>query len=100
MMGYQPVFSPKLFYHQINLEQRVPHFASRVERMADPRHEPGLILLVRAESVTTCRVPPAWLKAIPKAWIVSSTAIPSTLQAEAVAPKIPHTADRIHRISR
>jgi len=25
MMGYQAGFQPKLFYHQINLEQRVPH---------------------------------------------------------------------------
>jgi hypothetical protein len=25
MMGYEAGFQPKLFYHQINLEQRVPH---------------------------------------------------------------------------
>lgn len=37
MMGYQPSFQPKLFYHQINLEQRVPqdHLLRKIEQKID-----------------------------------------------------------------
>jgi transposase len=37
MMGYQPGFEPKLFYHQINLEQRVPkdHLLRKIQEKID-----------------------------------------------------------------
>jgi transposase len=37
MMGYQPDFQPKLFYHQINLDQRVPreHILRKIEQKID-----------------------------------------------------------------
>jgi transposase len=37
MMGYQPSFQPKFFYHQINLEQRVPrnHILRRIQEQID-----------------------------------------------------------------
>jgi transposase len=37
MMGYQPGFQPKLFYHQINLEQRVPkdHLLRKIQEKID-----------------------------------------------------------------
>jgi transposase len=37
MMGYQPGFEPKLFYHQINLEQRVPkdHILRKIQEKID-----------------------------------------------------------------
>jgi hypothetical protein len=37
MMGYQSGFQPKLFYHQINLEQRVPqdHILRKIEEKID-----------------------------------------------------------------
>jgi len=37
MMGYQPDFQPKLFYHQINLEKRVPpdHLLRKIEQKID-----------------------------------------------------------------
>jgi hypothetical protein len=37
MMGYQPEFQPKLFYHQINLEQRVPkdHLLRKIQEKID-----------------------------------------------------------------
>ena len=36
-MGYQPGFEPKLFYHQINLEQRVPrnHLLRKIQEQID-----------------------------------------------------------------
>ena len=36
-MGYQPGFQPKLFYHQINLEQRVPkdHLLRKIQEKID-----------------------------------------------------------------
>ena len=36
-MGYQPGFQPKLFYHQINLEQRVPqdHLLREIQEKID-----------------------------------------------------------------
>ena len=37
MMGYQPGFQPKLFYHQINLDQRVPkdHLLRKIQEKID-----------------------------------------------------------------
>jgi transposase len=37
MMGYEAGFQPKLFYHQINLDQRVPrdHLLRKIERQID-----------------------------------------------------------------
>jgi hypothetical protein len=37
MMGYQGGFQPKLFYHQINLDQRVPqnHILRKIEGQID-----------------------------------------------------------------
>jgi len=37
MMGYQPDFQPKLFYHQIHLDQRVPrdHLLRKIEQKID-----------------------------------------------------------------
>jgi hypothetical protein len=37
MMGNQPGFQPKLFYHQINLEQRVPkdHLLRKIQEKID-----------------------------------------------------------------
>src|SRR4030066_2585277 len=37
MMGYQPGFQPKLFYHQINLDQRVPkdHLLRKIQEQID-----------------------------------------------------------------
>ena len=37
MMGYQPGFQPKLFYHQINLDQRVPrdHILRKIQEQID-----------------------------------------------------------------
>jgi transposase len=37
MMGYQSGFQPKLFYHRINLEQRVPqnHILHKIEKKID-----------------------------------------------------------------
>jgi hypothetical protein len=37
MMGYQPDFQPKLFYHQIHLDQRVPrdHLLRKIEQEID-----------------------------------------------------------------
>jgi hypothetical protein len=37
MMGYQPGFQPKFFYHQINLEQRVPkdHLLRKIQEKID-----------------------------------------------------------------
>jgi transposase len=37
MMGYQPGFQPKLFYHQINLKQRVPkdHLLIKIQEKID-----------------------------------------------------------------
>ena len=36
-MGYQPGFQPKLFYHQINLEERVPqdHLLRKIQEKID-----------------------------------------------------------------
>lgn len=37
MMGYQSGFQPKLFYHRVNLEQRVPqnHILRKIEDKID-----------------------------------------------------------------
>jgi transposase len=37
MMGYQSGFQPKLFYHRINVEQRVPqdHILRKIEKRID-----------------------------------------------------------------
>jgi transposase len=37
MMGYQPGFEPKLFYHQINLDQRVlrNHLLRKIQEQID-----------------------------------------------------------------
>jgi hypothetical protein len=37
MMGYQSGFQPKLFYHRINVEQRVPqdHILHKIEKRID-----------------------------------------------------------------
>ena len=37
MMGYQPGFEPKLFYHQINLDQRVSrnHLLRKIQEQID-----------------------------------------------------------------
>ena len=37
MMGYQPGFEPKLFYHQINLDQKVPrnHLLRKIQEQID-----------------------------------------------------------------
>ena len=37
MMGYQPGFQSKLFYHQINLDQRVPreHLLRKIQEQID-----------------------------------------------------------------
>ena len=37
MMGYQPGFEPKLFYHQINLDQRFPrdHLVRKIQEQID-----------------------------------------------------------------
>jgi transposase len=37
MMGYETRFQPKLFYHQINLDQRVPqnHILRKIEEQID-----------------------------------------------------------------